>query len=149
MASGLDDAEEQARSATIFIGDSMKFFSLLVYARACAYNEARLVAAEDGADSKVFSAFLVGIFDAPLIMFFLLVVDSLFFGGGCVREFFSSNITSAFSFAFVIFVLALEYFYYVVLKIGLNDARPMRRSIGIGYAAVSIIGGNVLVYSIW
>ena len=65
----------------------MKVFDLLIYARACAYNEARLVAAEDGTESKVFSAFLVGIFDAPLVIFFCWSWIRFFLGRGLLENY--------------------------------------------------------------
>jgi len=129
----------------------MNLFKVIVYARACAYKEAYIAETRSGGGSTAVAAFLVGVFDAPLIMAVLLIFDSFFFEGSVVREGFSSNLTSAFSITFTIFVLLFEYIYYCVFKVGIKRSSllPNRKVVGIAYTAISLIGGGVLVYLFW
>lgn len=129
----------------------MNLLKIIEYARTCVYQEAYIAEARSGGDSAVIAAFLVGIFDAPLIMAVLLILDSLFFSDSIIREGFSSNLTSLFSITFTAFVLSFEYIYYCVLKVGLkrSSASKSSKTVGIIYAAISLIGGGVLVYLFW
>ena len=129
----------------------MNLLKVIVYARACVYQEAYIAETRSGGDSSAVAAFLVGIFDAPLIMGILLIFDSFYFKGSIIREGFSSNITSVFSITFTIFVLLFEYIYYRIFKIGLqrSSALPNSKVVGITYATISLVGGCVLIYLFW
>lgn len=129
----------------------MNLLKVIVYARACVYQEAYIAEVRSGSDSPTIAALLVGIFDAPLIMAMLLLLDSFWFDGGIIREGFSSNLTSVFSIFFTIFVLFLEVIYYRILKTGLSlsSKLPNSKVVGIAYAVISLVGGGVLVYLFW
>lgn len=127
----------------------MNVLSAIAYARACVYQEAYVAETKSGGNSKVVAACLVGIFDAPLIMVMLLILDSLLFNGLVIRNTFSSNLTSVFSVLFFILVSTFEYFYYIVLKIGLKGVRPTNKVVGISYAVISLVGGGILIYFLW
>lgn len=129
----------------------MNIFSGILYARACVYEEAYRVETRSGGESRTIAAFLVGVFDAPLIMAILLTLESLLIEPSIIREMFSNNLTSIFSIAFTFFVLLFEYTYYRLLKIGAQHRSELKKCslIGILYAAVVSIGGSVLIFLIF
>ena len=131
----------------------------LIYARECVFFEAYKAEIKSGGESKAIAAMLVGVFDSPIIAFFVLLIDRTIFSGEFVKSIFPASISSVGGISYAVFVILLELSYYRWVSSGQEIVeRSMRltpeklkinKIVGLSYSFVAIVGGSLCVYFAW
>lgn len=136
-----------------------KLIKCFLHARDCIYFEAYSIERRSGGESYIIPAGLVAVLDSPMIFFVVVLLDGLIFQRSIIREYFPTGTSSIQSVLYAAFVFAVELVWY---RVGSRDRRIVDRfssvttqelsevkHVALSYAAVSMIGGIVLVSLIW
>ncbi len=136
-----------------------KLIEALIFVRKCIYYESYKQENKNETNSLIIPCLLIGVIDSPLFFGVLLLAEPIFVSDSIVRNIYPSSIASLYSIAWFILVATIELTYY---RLGKNDIRIIRsfehfsskqlirvKTIALGYALFSLIGGVVLIYNIW